>query len=220
MKPDLFAWNPPPRSSLLPRELKIIDALRTPRRVQQWLRSLPYNWEKRGETLRSFRKVVRLGSAHCLEAALAAAAILEHHGYPPILLSFESADKLDHVLFVFRKDGKWGSVARSRDAGLHGRRPVFRSARHLALNYFDPYVDFTGRITAYALVNLNWLGNYDWRLSLKNMWKVERYLIDFPHKPIHSSDRRYQRLLRRYVEFKNQYPDRPVVYYPSRPLWW
>ena len=50
--------------------------LRTPRAVQRWLRSLPYNWEKRGETLRSFRSVLRRGTAHCLEGALAAACVL------------------------------------------------------------------------------------------------------------------------------------------------
>ena len=36
----------------------LVDRLTTPRAVQRWLRSLPYNWEKRGETLRSFRSVV------------------------------------------------------------------------------------------------------------------------------------------------------------------
>ena len=149
-----------------------------------------------------------------------AAVILEQHGYPPLLLSFESIDRLDHVIFVFRRNGRWGSVARSRDAGLHGRRPLFRNCRNLALSYFEPYVDLTGRITAYAVVNLNWLGKYDWRLSERNVWKVEKYLIDYPHKPIRSSDRRYQRLLRRYEEFRRRHPDRPAVYYSNRNVWW
>ncbi|MBI4456473.1 MAG: hypothetical protein HY644_11295 [Acidobacteria bacterium] len=220
MSSKLFELNPPPRSAFLPNEIALIQSLPTPYRVQRWLRSLPYNREVGGETLRSFREVLRHKAAHCLEAALVAAVILEQHYHPPLLLSFESVDKLDHVLFVFRRNGRWGSVARSRDEGLHGRRPIFRNVRHLALSYFDPYVDLTGRITAYAVVNLNWLGQYDWRFSPRNMWKVEKYLLDYPHKPIHSSESRYERLLKKYREFKSRYPERPAVYHSKRHLWW
>ena len=119
--------------------------------MQRWLNALPYNAEIGGETLRSFRGVVRTGKAHCLEAALSAATILEQHGYPPLVLSFESIDLLDHVIFVYRTSQGWGSVARSRDPGLHGRKPVFATPRALALSYQVPYVDFTGAIKAYAI---------------------------------------------------------------------
>ena len=105
-----------------------------------------------GDTLRSFRQVVRRGTAHCLEAALFAACVLEQHGYPPLLMGLESVDLLDHVIFVYRHRGRWGSVARSRDPGLHGRKPVFRSPRALAESYFDPYIDYTGRVTGYSVV--------------------------------------------------------------------
>src|SRR5512143_4045245 len=97
-----------------PAERRLIRRLDTPARVQAFLNSLPYNDERgpAGETLRSFREVVRRRTAHCLEAALAAAVVLEQHGYPPLVLSFESVDKLDHVLYAFRQDGRWGAVAR------------------------------------------------------------------------------------------------------------
>ncbi|WP_217551272.1 hypothetical protein, partial [Pantoea sp. GbtcB22] len=80
--------------------------------------------ERDGGTMRSFREVVKRNEAHCLEAAVAAAVILELHGYPPLLFDLESRDLLDHVIFVFQKAGRWGSIARSRDIGLHGRKPV------------------------------------------------------------------------------------------------
>ena len=73
----------PARAAFRRKEWSIIQAYRTPRQVQAFLRYLPYNWEKGGETLRTFRGVVRHGSAHCLEVALSAATILEQHGYPP-----------------------------------------------------------------------------------------------------------------------------------------
>ena len=78
---------------------------------------------------------------HCLEAA-SSAVILEQHGYPPLLLDLESYDLLNHLIFVFKEDGRWVSIARSRDKGLHGRKPVFRSLRDLAWSYFDTYIDF------------------------------------------------------------------------------
>jgi len=192
---------------------------RTPRQIQRWLHQLPYNYEVGGETLRSFRGVVRRHAAHCLEAALAAAVILEQHGYPPLLLSFESIDHLDHVIFVFRDRGRWGSVARSRDPGLHGRKPVFATPRELAASYMDTYVDMTGRVTGHAVADLRELGGYDWRLSDRNLWKVERWLIDYAHRPIGISDRRYRDLHQRYQRYKARYPDRKPVYYGNRRLW-
>ena len=79
----------PSRAAFTPEEWSVVERCRTPRQVQAFLRSLPYNWEQQGETLRTFRSVVKHGQAHCLEAALAAATILEQHGYPPLLLDFE-----------------------------------------------------------------------------------------------------------------------------------
>jgi hypothetical protein len=209
----------PERGEFTAREWRLVEAHRTPARVQRYLTGMPYNWERGGGTLRSFREVVRRGEAHCLEAALAAAVILEQHGYPPLLLSLESQDLLDHVLFVFREGGRWGSVARSRDLGLHGRRPVFRSLRHLAYSYFDPYVDTTARITGYGLASLYDLGGYDWRFSRRNVWKVERHLQEIPHKPLPSSERRYRRLLARYKEFHARHPDRSPDYFNDRHTW-
>lgn len=211
----------PPFSAFTPRERRLIRSLGTPSRVQRFLNALPYNTEPPPERakLRSFRGVVRHNTAHCLEAALAAAVVLEQHGYPPLVLSFESIDDLDHVIFVYRRAGLWGSVARSRDPGLHGRRPVFRSARDLALSYVDGYVDFTGRITGYAVVDLRILGSYDWRLSEKNVWKVERVLLDHPHRPIRSSDARIDRLRARYRAFRAAFPDRKPLYYSGRERW-
>jgi hypothetical protein len=189
--------------------------------VQRFLNALPYNTEPPPERakLRSFRGVVRHHTAHCLEAALAAAVILEQHGHPPLVLSFESIDDLDHVIYVYRQRGRWGSIARSRDPGLHGRKPVFRTARDLALSYVDGYIDFTGRVTGYAVVDLRLLGDYDWRLSEKNVWKVERLLLDHPHRAIRSSDRRIDWLRARYRAFKQQFPDRKPLYYRGREKW-
>ncbi len=178
---------------------KLAKTIKTPRQVQTYLRTLPYNREEKGETLYSAQKSLRRGSLHCLEATFVAAAILEHHGYPPLVMSFESKDGLDHVIYVFQQKGKWGAVARSRDEGLHGRPPRYRSLRDLAWSYYDPYVDKTGKITAFQIAHLDDC-KVDWRTSKKSVWKVERYLIDLKHNPLKSSKERYKKLLRNYLE--------------------
>lgn len=208
----------PPRSAFTLRERRILDAVRTPEEAQRWLESLPYNHEERGETLRTFRGVVRRNRAHCLEAALSAATILEQHGYPPTLLDLESVDELDHVVFLFRRGSGYGTVARSRDPGLHGRRPVFRSLRDLVYSYVDPYVDLTGRIRGYGVLDLRVL-RADWRLSARNVWSVEKALLAMPHTPLRTSDARYRRWHERYVRYKERFPNRRPVFYSRRDRW-
>lgn len=211
IKPDMNVY--------LRSERKLIEALNTPARVQRYLSRMPYNWEREGGTLRSFREMVKVNEAHCLEAAVAAAVILEQHNYPPLLVDLESQDLLDHVIFVFKLKGRWGSIGRSRDIGLHGRKPVFRSIRDLVWSYFDPYVDFSGRIVGYGLLNLWDLGKYDWRFSPRKMNKIEDSLREMPHKKLRSSDQRYNKLLAHYHRYKKRYPDRSPSYYEGRRLW-
>lgn len=178
---------------------KLAKTLKTPAQVQKYLRSLPYNREETGATLSSAETALRRRRLHCFEAAMAAAAILEHHGYPPLVMSLESKDGLDHVIYVFRQKGRWGAVARSRDEGLHGRPPKYRSLRDLAWSYYDPYVDKSGKIKAYQVAHLDDCG-VNWRQSPRNVWKAERYLVDLKHRPLKSSPIRYQKLLRDYLQ--------------------
>lgn len=148
-----------------------------------------------------------------------AAVILEQHGYPPLLMSLESKDKLDHVIFVFQRRGLWGSVARSRDTGLHGRKPVFRNLRQLVWSYFDPYIDMTGRITGYGLTSLYELGSYDWRFSPRNLWKVENHLREIPHTQLKSSNKRYKEFFERYKDFRKTHSTGTPVYFKNRDEW-
>ena len=203
----------PPALPLTAAERRVIAGLRTPAAVQHWLNHLPYNHERGGETLRTFRGVVRTGTAHCLEATLTAAVVLEQHRYPPLVLSFESIDLLDHVIFVYRGPHGWGSVARSRDPGLHGRKPVFATPRALALSYFDGYIDFTGRIKAYAVVDLRVLG------ALRLAAGARKRLEGGAPAPglaasaaSESSDRRADRLRRRYRAFREAHGYKPWKY--------
>lgn len=177
---------------------KLSKKLSDPIKVQNFLKALPYNAEKKGETLKSAHQSLVKKNAHCLEAAFLAAAILEHRGYPPLVMSLESIDDLDHVIFVYKKNNKWGSVARSRDQGLHGRKPIYNSLRNLALSYYEPYIDKTGCINGYQIVNLD-DSKSDWRFSKKNVWKAEQFLIDVKHVPIKFNKKRYKKIHKKYL---------------------
>lgn len=209
----------PYRRRFRPAERRLVDRLSSPLRVQRWLRTIPYNMESEGPRLRTFRGVVRHAEAHCLEGALAAAAILEQHGDPPIVLDLASQDGLDHVLFLYRRDGRWGSVGKSRDPALSGRKPVFRTVRDLVYSYVDPYVDASGRIVGYGVYDLDALTRADWRLGEHEVWSVERALFRAPHVKLRTSDLRYALALRRYYGLRARFPHATATDYTGWQRW-
>lgn len=175
---------------------KLSRILNTPIKVQKFLKTFKYN---KKDTLRSAYSCLVSKEAHCMEAAMLAAALLEFHGYPPLIISFESQDGLDHVIFVFKQKGYWGSIGRSRDHGLHGRAPKFKTIKSLALSYYDPYVDKTGKITAFQLAHLD-NTKANWRYSLRNVWKAERYLLELKHIKVKTNPRKFKKLKEQYLK--------------------
>jgi hypothetical protein len=175
----------------------LVKKYNTPKKVQLALRALDYNREPEGETLRSAEEAWKKKVAHCFEATFISAVILEQLGHEPLLLSLESKDGIDHVLYLFRQNGRWGTISRSRDQGLHGRAPVYKNIRDLAWSYYDPYVDKSGELTGYEVVHLDELPG-DWRRGKKNLWQAEKYLIDLKHRRIKASRKRYKKLFANY----------------------
>jgi hypothetical protein len=74
-------------------------------------------------------------------------------------------------------------------------------------------------VTGYAVCDLRELDGYDWRFSPRNVWKVERWLVGYPHRPLRMSDARYEGLLACYRAFKARWPDRKPVDYEGREAW-
>ena len=79
---------------------KLSKKLNTPIKVQKYLLTFKYNRKK---TMRSALLTWKAKEAHCMEAAFLAAALLEPNGYPPLVISMESIDLIDHVIFVYNK---------------------------------------------------------------------------------------------------------------------
>ncbi len=115
---------------LSPAEHRVMRKLSTPQKIQDYLDSLPINFEEKGETILSPRRVLRERKAHCIEGAFFAAASLAYHGYPPLLMDFRTLpNDEDHVVAVFKEKGHWGAISKTNHAILRWRDPVYRSAR-------------------------------------------------------------------------------------------
>ena len=105
-------------------------------------------------------------------------------GYPPLLVDLEAVRDSDHVLAVYRIDGRWGAVAKSDYSGLRSREPVYRTLRELAMSYFEHYFNPAGEksLRTYSRpVNLKQFDRWDWMTSEDNVWAVPNHLVDIPH---------------------------------------
>ncbi len=60
---------------LTSKELAIFRRLDSPKKIQSYLDGLRQNFNRRRDTCQSPRQVLRLQRAHCIEAAILAAAV-------------------------------------------------------------------------------------------------------------------------------------------------
>ena len=169
-----------------PRELRALRALGDPVGVQRALDAMPYHL---AGTAWSPRRVLREGTAHCLEGAIFAAAALRVLGHPPLLLDLEAVQDSDHVLAVFRVRGRWGAVAKSNFSGLRYREPVYRTPRELAMSYFEDYMNLRGERTLRAFSRPVSLAVFDrtrpgWMTSDEDVWWIAEHLVGVPHTPL------------------------------------
>ncbi len=174
---------------------KLSQRFKTPDEVQKYLHQFEYN---KSPTMHSALTAIHLKKAHCLEGVFIAAAILEYSGFEPYVLSLESQDQLDHCVFIYQLNGFWGSIGKSRDRGLAGRAPRYRNIKNLVWSYFDPYIDKTGKITAWQVAHLDEI-SCDWRYGPHHVWSLENHLLKIQHHKLVSSDKRYEKNLKRYL---------------------
>jgi hypothetical protein len=123
-----------------------------------------------------------------MEGALLAAMALRKLGHPPLLVDLEAVRDSDHVLAVYRVDGRWGAVAKSDYAGLRSREPVYATIRELATSYFEHYYNPAGEKTLRAYsrpVNLTRFDrSLEWMTTLDEVWEIPGHLCVIPHTRI------------------------------------
>jgi hypothetical protein len=166
-------------------EKAIFKKLDTPKKIQDFLDTLQINFEKSGETCMSPRFVLKIKKAHCMEGAMLAAAVLEFHGYQPLVVDLRAVKHdYDHVIAVFRQYGCWGAISKTNHAVLRYREPIYKTIRELVLSVFHEYFDDLGRknLRDYSLpVNLSRFNKLDWRTSEKDLWDIPYELDRVKH---------------------------------------
>ena len=125
-------------------EIRFLDRLDEPYKIQDFLNSLPYDADERNS---SPRFVIREKKAHCFEGGIFAAAALRYIGYKPLVLDLRAVNDDDHVIAVFKKREHWGAIAKSNFTTIEFREPVYRTLRELAMSYFDFYFNTSGELT-------------------------------------------------------------------------
>ena len=127
-------------------EKKLFEKLKSYKAIQDYLDTLPVNFESYGETYMSPRRTFRAKTAHCFEGALISAAALAYHGQKPYLMDFQTAwDDEDHVVALYRHRGLWGALSKTNHAVLRYRDPVYKTPREIAVSYFHEYFMWDGR---------------------------------------------------------------------------
>jgi hypothetical protein len=170
---------------LTAREVGFLRQLRPFWRIQQFLDSLDY--DVKGASCRSPRRVLRERRVQCMDAALFAAAALRAQGHPPLILDLEAEQDDDHVLAVYRVNGAWGALARSNFAGLRERAPVYRTLRELVLSYFDSYFNLRRARTLRRYshpVNLARFDRRGWMSAEDDLWYIPEHLVSVRHFPL------------------------------------
>jgi hypothetical protein len=168
-------------------EKKVLTRLKAPGDVQRFLETTPYSSEP---IYRSPRSVLRDRKAHCFDGAMLAAAALERQGFDPLLVDMRAHRDDDHVLAVYRVDGRWGAVAKSNFVGLRGRAPVYRDLRELAMSYFESYFNLERRPSLRSVskpLNLKKFEKLDWRINDGAMDEIAKALDALPHEELVSA---------------------------------
>ncbi len=160
------------------KEIKIFKKLNTPKKIQDYINKIPFNFDERHDSCLSPRKVLELNKADCIEGALLASVILEFHGHKPFVLDLRSIKKpydYDHVVAVFKVDGFWGAISKTNHSVLRYREPIYKNIRELVMSYFHEYFLDSGRKTLreYSLpINMNRFNKINWRTTEKSISKI------------------------------------------------
>ncbi|HEV7424293.1 MAG TPA: hypothetical protein VGO21_03830 [Candidatus Paceibacterota bacterium] len=169
------------------KEKALLKKLNTPAKVQNFLNEIPFNFEKRGETLKSPLFTLQARNAHCFEGALLGAYILSLHGFPPIVLHLETTkEDYDHVIAPFKIRGLWGALSKTNHAVLRYRDAIYKNIRELAMSYFHEYFLDNGKKTLRRYskpLNLNTLKS-NWIIESGDLWHIDKQLDKIKHYTI------------------------------------
>jgi hypothetical protein len=165
-------------------ELKILSSLKTPQKIQDFLDTIPFNYEKNGETCMSPRRVLKNKKAHCIEGAFLGATALLLQGQKPLIMSLKvKKGDYDHAITLYKQNGYWGAISKTNHSVLRFRDPIYRNIRELALSYFHEYfLNKNGEKTLIGYsspINLKKFGT-KWITEEDDLWDIAEIIYDSP----------------------------------------
>lgn len=161
-------------------EHALFKKLNTPQKIQDYLLTLSFNFETKGETLLSPRMLISTKTAHCLEGALFAAAALLYHGQKAVLLDLQpnfNSDDSGHAVALFKVGNNYGAISKTNHGVLRFRDAVYKSPRELAMSYFHEYILPDGRknLFSFTVLDLSKV-KQNWITDMEDVWYIEEKL--------------------------------------------
>ncbi len=167
---------------------KLFKKLNTPAKIQDFINTIPINFELNGDTCLSPFVVMKNRKAHCIEGAMLSAYILSLHGHKPLIMDLKVSVKnhkdFDHTVALFKIDGYFGAISKTNHAVLRYREPIYKTLRELALSYFHEYFTNDGKknLRTYSLpLNLNKFNKKNWVYDDENVWYIPTALDESKH---------------------------------------
>lgn len=162
------------------KELTLLKKLNMPAKIQDFLNTIPINFEKDGkDTIKSPVMVIRKWNAHCIEGAILGAYILSLHGHKPLLINLKcTKNDFEHVIAPFKINGYWGALSKTNHIVQRYREPVYKTLHELMMSFFHEYYLENGKKTLRAYskpLNLN-IFEKNWMLEENDLWGIENEL--------------------------------------------
>ncbi len=166
------------------KEKEFLKKINTPAKIQDYLNSLQFNFEERGQTVKSPIRVLREKNAHCLEGAILAAYIFYLHGEKPLIMHLHTTKgDYDHVVALFKRGKLWGAISKTNHAVLRYRDPIYKNIRELSMSYFNEYFLDNGKKTLRSYsepLNLK-VFELGWWEEEKDLWGIDQELEKIKH---------------------------------------
>lgn len=184
--------------NLSSHDLTFLKSLNTPNKIQNYLDSIPFNFEEKGETCMSPKMVLKEKKAHCIEGAMLAAVALHLAGHKMLLLNLKvDEEDFDHAVALFKVNGFWGAISKTNHSVLRYRDPVYASVRELAMSYFHEYfLNTNGRKTMRGFSEVIHLRKYGtrWIGSDDGLWDIAKDIFySYHHPTVPEGNRKYLR---------------------------
>lgn len=162
------------------KELSLLKKLNTPAKIQDFLNTIPINFERdKKDTVKSPVQVLRKWNAHCIEGAILGAYILSLHGHKPLLINLKCIKgDFEHVVTPFKVNGYWGALSKTNHIVQRYREPVYKNIHELMMSFFHEYYLESGvkTLRAYSKpLNLN-IFEKSWPVEENDCWGIESEL--------------------------------------------